>query len=109
MMRVSIVGTGYVGLVTGACLAANGHTVTCVDIDPAKVGIINSAQAPIHEAGLDELLREHVGTRLFASTDLTQAVANSEITFIAVGTPATHGRIDLRYVERAACDIGAAL
>jgi UDPglucose 6-dehydrogenase len=108
-MRVSIVGTGYVGLVSGACLAANGHSVVCVDVDVEKVNMINAARAPIHEAGLEDLLRQHVGTRLRASTDLTRAVADSEVTFIAVGTPAVDGRIDLRYVERAAAEIGSAL
>ncbi len=60
-MRVSIVGTGYVGLVTGACLAARGHDVVCIDVDPQKVDMINAAKAPIHEEGLPELLRETVG------------------------------------------------
>jgi len=108
-MRVSIVGTGYVGLVTGACLADRGHDVTCVDVDRAKVDAINARRAPIHEAGLPELLARHVGTRLRASSDLAAAVADSDVTFVAVGTPAAAGRIDLRYVEGAAREIGAAL
>jgi UDPglucose 6-dehydrogenase/GDP-mannose 6-dehydrogenase len=108
-MQVSIIGTGYVGLVTGACLAEYGHTVTCVDLDPAKADAINQARAPFHEPGLPELLERHAGKRLFASTDLASAVARSEITFIAVGTPASDGRIDLKYVARAAQEIGAAL
>lgn len=108
-MEVSIVGTGYVGLVTGACLAELGHSVVCVDLDPAKVALINGGQPPIHEAGLPELLQRHAGRRLRASTDLAAAVAETEISFIAVGTPALGGRIDLQYVERAAADIGAAL
>jgi len=108
-MRVSIVGTGYVGLVTGACLAARGHEVSCIDIDPRKVDMINRAQAPIHEEGLPALLQQHIGRKLRATTDLAQAVLDSEITFIAVGTPASDGRIDLQFVERAAAQIGAAL
>jgi UDPglucose 6-dehydrogenase/GDP-mannose 6-dehydrogenase len=108
-MRISIVGTGYVGLVTGACLAANQHSVVCVDIDPQKVATINAGETPIHEAGLGTLVLENVGTRLRASTDLAQAVAETDVTFIAVGTPASDGRIDLRYVERVADEIGAAL
>jgi len=108
-MRVSIIGTGYVGLVTGACLAANGHSVICVDIDPRKVDMINSAHAPIHEVGLNELLGRYGGERLCATTDLAQAVASTDTTFIAVGTPATEGHIDLRFVEGAADQIGAAL
>lgn len=108
-MKVSIVGTGYVGLVSGACLAEQGHAVVCVDVDQRKVDMINSAQAPIHEAGLTELMRKHVGTRLFASRDLRSAVADSEITFIAVGTPAVGGNIDLQHVEGVADEIGTAL
>lgn len=108
-MKVAIIGTGYVGLVTGACLAESGHDVTCVDIDPGKVEMINSARAPIHEQGLPELLARHSGKRLKATTDLATAVGAADITFIAVGTPAADGRIDLRYVEGAASEIGAAL
>jgi UDPglucose 6-dehydrogenase len=108
-MRVAIVGTGYVGLVSGACLAELGHEVVCIDLDQRKVDMINSGQAPIHEAGLPALMQRHVGTRLRAVTDLKRAVTESEITFIAVGTPAADGQIDLRHVERAADEIGAAL
>jgi UDPglucose 6-dehydrogenase/GDP-mannose 6-dehydrogenase len=108
-MKVSIIGTGYVGLVTGACLADRGHEVTCVDVDRSKVDMINARRAPIHEVGLDDLLARHVGTRLFATTDLAAAVRASDVTFIAVGTPAAEGRIDLQYVEKAAVSIGEAL
>jgi UDPglucose 6-dehydrogenase len=108
-VKISIVGSGYVGLVSGACLADRGHTVVCVDNDKRKVDLINAAQAPIHELGLAELLRRNVGVRLSASTDLMAAVAGSDITFIAVGTPAIDGHIDLRFVEQAAADIGRAL
>ena len=66
-MRISIVGTGYVGLVTGACLADHGHDVTCVDVDPGKVDWINSRRAPIHEDGLPELLERTVGRTLRAT------------------------------------------
>ncbi len=108
-MKISIIGTGYVGLVTGACLADCGHDVICVDIDPRKVDMINAAHAPIHEAGLPELLKRNAGGRLRASTNLAAAVAASDLTFIAVGTPASGGKIDLKYVEIAASEIGAAL
>lgn len=108
-MKISIIGTGYVGLVTGACLSDRGHEVLCVDIDPDKVSKINAAQAPIHEAGLPELLKRNVGRRLRATTNLASAVNESEVTFIAVGTPAVNGEIDLQYVERAASEIGTAL
>ena len=86
-MKISIIGTGYVGLVTGAGLAERGHEVICVDIDPARVAALNRAESPIFETGLDELLRKNVGHNLKATTDLAAAVLGSEITFIAVGTP----------------------
>jgi UDPglucose 6-dehydrogenase len=108
-MKVSIVGTGYVGLVTGACLAEMGHDVICVDVDLNKVEMINSAQAPIHEHGLPELLRRNSGRTLRASTDLAGAITGTELTFIAVGTPAYGGKIDLKSVEAAASAIGASL
>ncbi len=108
-MKVSIIGTGYVGLVTGACLAEVGHEVICVDVDPRKVDMINSAEAPIHERGLPELLKRNSGRRLSATTNLAAAVADTEITFIAVGTPAANGKIDLKYVEAAAAEIGRAI
>jgi UDPglucose 6-dehydrogenase/GDP-mannose 6-dehydrogenase len=108
-MKVSIIGTGYVGLVTGVCLASQGHSVACVDIDQNKVDAINAGIAPIHENGLPELLQQNVGRTLRASTNLAQEVLDSEMTLIAVGTPASEGRIDLRYVEAAATQIGEAL
>ncbi len=108
-MRISIVGTGYVGLVTGVCLADRGHQVTCVDLDPRKTDNINRRIAPIHEAGLPGMLERVAGSRLNATTDLAAAVRATEITFIAVGTPAHEGRIDLTYVERAAAEIGQVL
>ena len=108
-MRVSIIGTGYVGLVTGACLAEKGHHVTCVDIDPERVAALNRAEAPIFEEGLDDLLRSNVGRTLGATTDLAQAVLQSDITLIAVGTPFNGEKIDLTYVLRATRQIGAAL
>src|SRR5476649_2243964 len=109
MMKVSIVGTGYVGLVSGVCLAEHGHDVICIDVDRHKVDAINSGHALIHEVGLPALLAKHAGKRLKATTDLAQAVAATDITLIAVGTPAADGRIDLRYIEQAAADVGAAL
>ena len=74
-MKVSIVGTGYVGLVTGACLAEYGHEVICVDVDSRKIEMINSARAPIHESGLPELLQRNLGRRLRASTNLAAAAS----------------------------------
>jgi len=87
-MNISVVGTGYVGLVTGVGLASIGHKVVCVDIDNAKVEKINKGQSPIHEKNLDGLLKKVLAKKLFlATTNLDSAVKNSQITFIAVGTP----------------------
>ena len=108
-MNVSIIGTGYVGLVTGACLAEKGHHVTCVDIDPERVAALNRAEAPIFEAGLDELLRKHVGRTLKATTDLPAAVSDSELTLICVGTPFDGQKIDLAAVMAASRQIGSTL
>lgn len=108
-MRISVIGTGYVGLVSGACFAEIGHDCVCVDVDASKVERINRAQAPIHETGLDDLLRRHVGQRLRATTDLRAAVLGSEITFIAVGTPFDGRRIDLTHIREATRQVGAVL
>lgn len=108
-MKLSIIGTGYVGLVTGACLADKGHEVTCVDIDPARVDSLNRAQPPIFETGLAELLRRNVGSGLKATSDLGAAIMDSEITMIAVGTPFDGKTIDLTAVLAASRQIGAAL
>jgi len=108
-MKVSIIGTGYVGLVTGACLAERGQDVTCVDIDPERVAALNRAESPIYEEGLDDLLRAHVGSTLRATTDLEGAVLDSDMTFIAVGTPFDGQTIDLTAVLAASRQIGAAL
>jgi UDPglucose 6-dehydrogenase len=108
-MNLSIVGAGYVGLVSGACLAEVGHSCICIDIDAAKVARINKGEAPIHEDGLDAMLQRLAGQRLSASTDLHAAVLQTDVTFIAVGTPFDGERIDLSYVREAARQIGAAL
>src|SRR6266705_2283786 len=107
-MRVSIIGSGYVGLVTGAGLAEKGHHVTCVDLDPAKVGQIARGVAPFYEPGLEDLLRRN-RSRLEATTDLPRAVRESDVSLIAVGTPFANGQIDLGAVRTAARQIGAAL
>jgi UDPglucose 6-dehydrogenase len=109
LSRISVIGTGYVGLVSGACFAELGHDCTCVDIDAAKVERINRGEAPIHEQGLEPILKRHIGKNLRATTDLRAAVHDSEITFIAVGTPFDGERIDLKYVREAARQLGAAL
>ena len=86
MTKLSIIGAGYVGLVTGARLADKGEDVTCVDIDPARVECLNRAQSPIFEEGLDQLLRRNVGSRLKATVELEAAVMDSDLTMIAVDT-----------------------
>ena len=108
-MRVAVVGTGYVGLVSGACLAEVGHEVICVDLDAAKVASIERGEAFLFEPGLQEIMDHTAGSRLRGSTDLAAAVRASELTMIAVGTPSSDGRIDLGYVRSAAAAIGAAL
>ena len=108
-MTISIVGLGYVGAVTGACLAELGHDVVCVDVDEQKVREVAQGAAPVYEAGLGELVRCHAGTRLRATTDLASAVLDSELTMIAVGTPFDGSKIDLGAVRRATQEIGTAL
>jgi UDPglucose 6-dehydrogenase len=108
-VNVSVVGTGYVGLVSGACLAKRDHAVICVDLDGAKVDSINAGRSPIHEDGLREILDVTVPGRLRATCDLRRAVLDTEITLIAVGTPFDGERIDLAALEQASADIGEAL
>lgn len=108
-MRISVIGTGYVGLVSGVCFAAVGHECICVDVDAAKVARINAGDPPIHENGLAPMLQRLVGNRINATTDLRSAVSATDATFIAVGTPFDGERIDLTYVREAARQIGAAL
>jgi UDPglucose 6-dehydrogenase len=108
-MNVSIVGAGYVGLVSGACLADLGHRVSLIDADATKVDAINRGIAPIHEPGLDELLKRNIGQRLHATTDLRAAITETDLTLLAVGTPSTAGEIELSYIRQAAEQIGAAL
>jgi len=108
-MKVSIIGTGYVGLVTGVCLAEKGHQVICVDVDVEKTDKINRGVPPIHEKGLEDLLRRNLGIRLNATTDLETAVLETDVTLIAVGTPFDGSAIDLTYIQNAASQIGTAL
>jgi UDPglucose 6-dehydrogenase len=107
--QVAIVGLGYVGVVTAACLAEKGHRVIGVDVDKAKVERLNAGIPPVHETGLAELLSKHLGRSFVATTDLGSAVRQSEVTLIAVGTPTRDGRIDLTYVAAAAREIGGFL
>ena len=107
-MRVAIFGTGYVGLVTGTCLAEIGHDVICVDIDPAKVDGLNQGIVPIYEPGLSPMVKaNHAAGRLRFTTDAASAIAHGDVVFIAVGTPPDEdGSADLQYVLAVARTIG---
>jgi len=109
-MRIAVVGSGYVGLVAGACFADLGHQVILVDNDEQKLAALQSGQVPIHEKFLPELLARHRGKALTFSGDLTAAVSASEAIFVAVGTPPTEqGEADLSYVESVARGISGAI
>ncbi len=111
-MRVAMIGTGYVGLVSGACFSHFGHDVVCVDKDEAKVAFLNEGGIPIYEPGLDALVAENVSAgRLAFTTDLKAAVASADAVFIAVGTPSRRGDgyADLTYVYAATEEIAEAL
>lgn len=108
-MRVTIIGTGYVGLVTGACLASRNLEVTCVDSDLSKVDSIQKAISPIHEEGLQSLLQQTIGHGLTATSDLRRSVLNADVVMIAVGTPSTSKGIDLTAIKTAAKQIGEAM
>ena len=107
-MKITIIGTGYVGLVTGACLAELGNDVFCLDVDQRKIDILNSGGIPIHEPGLTDIVtRNRAAGRLKFSTDVAASVAHGDIQFIAVGTPPDEdGSADLQYVLAAARNIG---
>lgn len=107
-MNITVVGSGYVGLVTGACIAEMGNTVYCVDVDKAKIDNLKQGILPIYEPGLEEIVTEnHQSGRLHFTTSLSEAVEQSEVFFIAVGTPpGEDGSADLRYVLEVAKQIG---
>ena len=108
-MIISVLGTGYVGLVSGVCLAEKGHTVVCVDVDSDKIEKTNRGIPIIHESGLEELLKKNIGNRFRATTNLHQAVLESELSLIAVGTPDKGNEIDLSYIEEVSQQIGTVL
>ena len=110
-MRICIIGTGYVGLVTGTCFAEIGHTVTCVDCDDKKVELLRHGGVPIYEPGLEELIHNNVAAgRLTFTTSTAEGVANSEVVFIAVPTPPQEdGSVDLSFVEGVAREIAHAM
>jgi UDPglucose 6-dehydrogenase len=110
-MKIAVVGSGYVGLVAGACLAENGNDVICVDKDPAKVKLLQRGKIPIYEPGLEEMVRRNrVEKRLTFTTTLSRAVKQSQIIFIAVGTPTGEdGSADLKHVLEVARDTAKAM
>jgi UDPglucose 6-dehydrogenase len=107
-LRITIIGTGYVGLVTGACLAEVGNDVLCLDVDAEKIRVLNGGGVPIHEPGLETMVRRNAAAgRLRFTTDVDAAVAHGTLQFIAVGTPPHEdGSADMRYVLEAARNIG---
>lgn len=107
-MKVTIIGSGYVGLVTGACLAELGNDVFCLDVDEKKIALLNAGGVPIYEPGLQELIqRNRAAGRLTFSTDVAASVEHADVQFIAVGTPPDEdGSADLKYVLAAARNIG---
>ncbi len=110
-MRIGVIGTGYVGLVVGTCLAENGNTVVCADRDAAKIAALLRGEVPIYEPGLQEMIQRNVAEeRLRFTTDLAEAVRNGDILFIAVGTPQDEdGSADMTHVLEVAADIGRAM
>jgi UDPglucose 6-dehydrogenase len=107
-LKVSIIGTGYVGLVTGTCLAEVGNDVLCMDVDPRKIDVLRKGGVPIHEPGLQPMIERNVAAgRLRFTTDVAESVAHGSLQFIAVGTPPDEdGSADLQYVLAAAANIG---
>lgn len=110
-MRISVVGTGYVGLVSGTCIAESGVTVTCVDVDEKKISTLNAGEIPIYEPGLAELVaKNRMDERLFFTTSLQESLKDADAVFIAVGTPPDEdGSADLKYVLGVAEEIGRLL
>src|SRR6059058_47897 len=110
-MRLTIIGTGYVGLVTGACFAEAGHQVICVDNDASKVKILESGGIPIYEPGLEDVVKRNTAAgRLSFTTSTAEGVEKSEVVFIAVPTPPMHdGSVDLSFIEKVAREIAGAM
>ncbi len=110
-MHVAVIGTGYVGLVTGACFAEFGVEVTCVDVDEAKIGALNKGEIPIYEPGLGKIVEKNVNAgRLHFTTDIRSAVEHALVVFLAVGTPPLDdGSPDMSFYEQAALDVAKAM
>ncbi|MGQ0483002.1 MAG: GDP-mannose dehydrogenase, partial [Pseudonocardia sp.] len=110
-MKVSVFGLGYVGVVSAACLSAQGHTVVGVDVNPAKVELVNSGRSTVVEERIGELIEEVVRSgALSATTDVREAIAATEISLVCVGTPsAANGSLSTAYLEQVAAQIGEAI
>ena len=110
-MNITVIGSGYVGLVSGTCFAEMGNTVTCIDIDPVKIEKLNQGIVPIFEPGLETMVLKNVKNKnLSFTTELSEAIQNSEIAFIAVGTPmGDDGSADLQYVLAVAKSLGKSM
>src|SRR5688572_339537 len=110
-MKLTMVGTGYVGLVTGACLANTGNDVICLDIDASKIAMLNRGEVPIYEPGLrDMIARNAAACRLHFTTDKQHAYRDAQVIFICVGTPpGEDGSADVSHVLKAAQDIAAVI
>tara|TARA_B100001059_G_scaffold221232_1_gene243996 strand:- start:8747 stop:10087 length:1341 start_codon:yes stop_codon:yes gene_type:complete len=108
-MKISVIGSGYVGLVTGLCLAEKGHNIICVDKDESKVSMINSGDAIIHEKGLEELLLQNLKKNFIASTYIEESVLKTDLSIIAVGTPFDGKKIDLQYIKEASAAVGRSI
>ena len=110
-MHIAVIGTGYVGLVTGACFAEFGVDVTCVDVDVTKIEKLNNGIIPIYEPGLDQIVEKNVKDgRLHFTTDIAEGVKNARVVFLAVGTPPKpDGTPDMSYYQQAARDVAEAM
>jgi GDP-mannose 6-dehydrogenase len=111
IQKISVIGLGYVGAVTAACLASKGYSVVGVDVNPTKVAMLDSGQSPVLEPGMDQLVQEsRSASRLHATTDAAAAIRDTEISFVCVGTPSLrNGKLDLSGVERSCQEVGEAL
>src|SRR5690348_751087 len=111
MTNISVIGSGYVGLVTGACLAKFGHKITCIDIDEHRVAALSAARMPFYEPGLGELVHTELTSGLLTFTSsYTDAIADADVVFVAVNTPsAQDGSVDLRFLRKAVASLGAAI
>ncbi len=108
-MRISVIGTGYVGLISGLCLSEKGHKVVCIDNNQKKIDKIKKGDCIIYEEGLEKLLRKNLGKNFSVSNDLTKSILETDISIIAVGTPYDGKSIDLKYIKKVSEEIGTAI